>query len=349
MSRRVLAVDGGGSKTDVVLIDTAGRLIARAQGPGSQPQLIGVPQALAVLDDLVDRIRVDAGVPPGRPLAEHAAVYLSGLDLPQEIAAIEPALRSRAWARDLVVDNDTFALLRAGTQARDAVAVVCGTGINCVGRNAAGMQSRFAALGAVSGDWGGGHHLGRKALWHAVRADDGRGPETALQQAIAAHFGRPGALGVGIAVHLNEIQDARLNELAPVVFAVAATGDPIATALVDRLAAEIAVLAAVSMRRLDLLERPVDLVLGGGVARSRDPRLLATLSRDLLATNPAVTINVVDAAPVVGAALLGLDALGAPPTIAARARAALTPDPKPPTEIASSAGEVGTVPPDTRR
>ena len=310
VTRRILAIDGGGSKTDVVLLDTRGQVLTQVQGPSSQPQNLGVPEALAVLDDLVERVRLKVGAPVDKPLADHAAVYLSGMDLPQEIATIEPFLRARRWADSLVVDNDTFALLRAGTQALDAVAVVCGTGINCVGRNAAGAQSRFAALGEITGDWGGGHHLGQKALWHAVRADDGRGPATALQQAVATHFGRPDAISVGIAIHFEEISNHQLNELAPVVFAAAAAGDPIAGRLVDRLASEIAGLATVSMSRLGLLDRPVDLVLGGGVARSRDPRLLDRLGQQVLAANPHVGISVVDAAPVVGAALLGLDAFG---------------------------------------
>lgn len=320
---RVLAIDGGGSKTDMVLVDTLGRVLAQVQGPSSQPQTYGVPRALAVLDDLVAQVRVAAGRPEGEPLADHAAVYLSGMDLAVEIAAIEPALRSRGWAASIVLDNDTFAVLRAGTQALDAVAVVCGTGINCVGRNSAGQQSRFAALGEVSGDWGGGHHLGRKALWHATRSEDGRGPGTALQQAVAEHFDRPDALGVAIAIHLGEISADRLNELAPVVFSLAAGGDEIAGRLVDRLAEEIAALATVSMRRLDLLARPVDLVLGGGVARSRDPRLFDRLTRLVLEANPRTSIIVVDAAPVVGAALLGLDALGATTDVANRVAAVL--------------------------
>jgi N-acetylglucosamine kinase-like BadF-type ATPase len=323
VTRRVLAVDGGGSKTDVVHLDTDGQVIAQVRGPSSQPQDIGVPKALAVLDDLVGQIRRQTGTPDGEPIAAHAAVYLSGLDLPREIAVIEPFLRERNWAPGLVVDNDTFALLRAGTRAQDAVAVVCGSGINCAGRNAVGRQSRFAALGEVTGDWGGGHHLGQRALWHAVRADDGRGPRTALQEAVAAHFGRPDALSVGIAVHFQEIADARLHELAPVVFAVAATGDPVAGGLVDRMATEIATLATVSMRRLDLLDRPVDLVLGGGVARGRDPRMFAGLDRQMSEVNPLTSIVVVDAAPVVGAALLGLDALGASASAADRLRTAL--------------------------
>jgi N-acetylglucosamine kinase-like BadF-type ATPase len=323
VSHRILAIDGGGSKTDAVLLDTEGRMIAQAQGAGSQPQNLGLPKALSVLDDVVERIRRTAGVATGEPVADHASVYLSGLDLPQEIAAIEPFLRARRWGHTLAVDNDTFALLRAGTEALDAVAVVCGTGINCVGRNAAGEQSRFAALGELTGDWGGGHHLGRKALWHAVRADDGRGPRTALQAAVAAHFGRPNAVSVGIAIHFGEIDDARLSELTPAILAAAAAADPVAGRLVDHLADEIALMARVSMQRLKLLQTPVDLVLGGGVARSRDPRLLNRVSMRVLAANSDTSIRIVDAAPVLGAALLGLDSFDTPSAVGERVRTTL--------------------------
>jgi hypothetical protein len=78
------------------------------------------------------------------------------------------------------------------------------------------------------------------------------------------------------------------------------------------------------LRRLDLLERPVDLVLGGGVARGRDPRLLTELDRQVLTANPRIRTVVVDAAPVLGAALLGLDALGATPAALDRVSAALS-------------------------
>ena len=77
-----------------------------------------------------------------------------------------------------MLDNDLFALLEAGTDSPDAVAVVCGTGVNAVGRAADGRTVRFPALGSISGDWGGGGQLGMQALSHAARAVDGRGPRS---------------------------------------------------------------------------------------------------------------------------------------------------------------------------
>jgi N-acetylglucosamine kinase-like BadF-type ATPase len=311
VTQRILAVDGGGSKTDLVLADTDGRILVQVRGPSSQPQTHGLPNTLRVLDDLTERIRRETNLEPGTPLADFASVYLAGLDLPQEFEAIEPEIRSRNWANQLTLDNDTFALLRAGSKSPDAVAVICGTGINCVGRNAAGEHARFLALGEISGDWGGGGDLGVQALWYAARAEDGRGRPTALTGAVAAHFGRPDVRQVSIALQLNEIDRDDLSQLAPVALALAEAGDEIAGRLVDRLADEMAVMATVSMRRLKLLDQPVDLVLGGGVARSRDRRLMARLTDAAQAVNPQIRTVVVDAPPVLGAVLLGLDALGA--------------------------------------
>ena len=178
-------------------------------------------------------------------------------------------------------------------------------------RAADGRTVRFPALGELTGDWGGGQHLGSLALWHAARAEDGRGPDTALVAAIAAHFGRPGIAEVGAAVHFGDIARDRIGELAPVLFRVAATGDAIAANLVAQQGEEVAVIAATAIRRLDLLGSPVTVVLGGGVLRARDPILFGALTERLTAIAPAAEIVLVTDPPVLGAALLALDAVGA--------------------------------------
>ena len=123
------------------------------------------------------------------------------------------------WPSDCVVDNDLFALLRAGTDEPDAVAVVCGAGHQLRRPRApTGAVARFPALGTISGDWGGGGHLAALALWHAARGEDGRGPATALTDAVTDHF-RPATVEeIACALHLGEIAWSRLDELAPILF-----------------------------------------------------------------------------------------------------------------------------------
>ncbi|MCP2326724.1 N-acetylglucosamine kinase-like BadF-type ATPase [Hamadaea flava] len=315
----LVAVDGGNSKTDVILADGDGTVLAAVRGPTSSPHNIGVPGTIALLGDLVQRVRKEAGLAPDVPL-DRAEIYLAGADLPVEVATLMAAVGEAGWAVEHRVDNDLFALLRAGTDHPDAIAVVCGAGINCLGRTEAGAYARFPALGPVSGDWGGGHHLAQLALWHAVRGEDGRGPGTALVDAVARHFGLPTVEDVGIALHFGDIPGDRLTELTPILFEVAAGGDGVAACVVQRQAEEIVSLASVAAGRLGLRNRPVDVVLGGGVLRARHPMLHEAVVAGLAVEVPRARPTVLDAAPVTGAVLLGLDALGASPAAKAAAR-----------------------------
>lgn len=287
----LLAVDGGNSKTDVRLVRADGTEVRRAIGGPFRPQSLGVPAAMAVLDGLVGEVLGGGEVLAGEVLADQTggtataerparirgiAAFLAGADLPEEISTLHAQIEARAWAREVYVANDTFAVLYAGSPQRQGVAVVCGTGINCVAVAPDGRTATFPGLGWASGDWGGGGDLGRAALWWAVRAEDGRGPATALLDAVTSHFGRPRALDVVLAIHRGEESDRRLAQLAPAVFAAADAGDEAAGLLIDLLGDEIAAMAASAARTLGLQDPPV--LLGGSVAAAGHPRLLARVA-----------------------------------------------------------------------
>ncbi|WP_407344137.1 N-acetylglucosamine kinase [Pengzhenrongella phosphoraccumulans] len=323
-----LAIDGGGTKTDVVALSREGTVLARARGTGSCPQVIGVLPAVAIVDDLVRRVLAELG----DPVVECAGVFLSGLDLAVEITTFSAAIAGLGWVtasrRPVIVDNDTFALMRTGTAEPEAVAVVCGTGINCVGRRKDGKTARFPALGRISGDWGGGSELGEQSIWHAARAVDGRGPGTILTDLVPEALGRPDLMTVIEDLHFGRLHHDVLSTLAPVLFAAARAGDPVAASVVDRQGAEIVALVVAALTRLELLGTSVPIVLGGGVLAARDPRLLAGIENGLALSAPAARLVHVAAPPVLGASLLVLDNLEAPPSAHRAAVAALTPPPE---------------------
>ncbi|MEV4043867.1 BadF/BadG/BcrA/BcrD ATPase family protein, partial [Streptomyces sp. NPDC049744] len=214
----------------------------------------------------------------------------------------------------------TFAILRAGVAEPLGVAVVCGAGVNCVGMRPDGRTARFPAIGRISGDWGGGWGLAEEALWHAARAEDGRGEATELARTLPAHFGLDSMYALIEALHLRRIEPARRHELTPVLFATAAGGDPLARSVVDRQADEVVAMATVALTRLDLLGEPAPVLLGGSVLAARHPQLDGRI-RDLLAVRaPKAVPRVVTARPVLGAVLLGLDHVGAAPGAGERAR-----------------------------
>jgi N-acetylglucosamine kinase-like BadF-type ATPase len=210
-------------------------------------------------------------------------------------------------------------VLRAGTDRGWGVAVVCGAGINCLGVGPDGREARFPALGDITGDWGGGQDVGAAAVTAAARSEDGRGPKTSLEQLVPAHFGFETPLQLAEAVHVGSMPRRRFVELAPLVFAEAAN-DAVAEGIVLRLADEIVSLVRVALDRIGPIDEPADVVLGGGLLQARNAQLLDAIERELADFGVPHTLIVVDAPPVVGAALRALDALGAEPSAHARLR-----------------------------
>jgi N-acetylglucosamine kinase-like BadF-type ATPase len=324
----VLAIDGGNSKTDVALVADDGTLLASARGPGINAHVVGVGQTVLILDAVVKQAfdRLDPRCRDSGRVARHTVACLANADLPEEEAEHAAAVQAQGWSATATVVNDTFAILRAGLpdgiDPHWGVAVVCGAGINAVGVAPDGQVFRYLALGAISGDWGGGYGLGLEVLWHAMRAEDGRGPDTALARDLTGHFGVERVEEVTIGVHQGKIGHDDLTGLAPLLLRASDEDDPVATTVVERLAGEIAVMAITAMRRLGLTGLATPVVLGGGIITARNPLLMSGITRRLAEAAPAVEVRVIDVPPVAGAALLGLDHVRAPAAAAARLRAA---------------------------
>ena len=318
----VLAIDAGNSKTDVALVAADGRLLGTARGGPFQPHRLGPEAAVTRLAAIVRSACSDAGlVADDAPVVRHVSACLANVDLPPEHEAVEAAISAQGWGESSEVFNDTFAVLRAGLDELRGVAVVCGAGINCSGVVPGRTPERFAAVGHISGDWGGGGALWQEAMWWAARAEDGRGPDTRLRTELPRHFGLDTMADLIEAVHLGRVSEAQCLELTPLLFEVAADGDPTAAGVVRRQAEEVVALAVAAMRRLGVLDERFEVVLGGGVLTAGHALLIDEIKRLLAERAPLASATVVRTPPVAGAALLGLDRIGAPPSAGAALRA----------------------------
>lgn len=317
----ILAVDGGNSKVGVALVARDGTLLGAVQGPTISHQQVAMPEAMARLKRSVREVAAAAGLDPTvRPIAEVGLFCLAGADLPSDVHLLRSALQASGLSRTTTVLNDTHAGLRAGSDRGWGVIVVCGTGVNCLGRAPDGRVAGFPALGSIAGDWGGGGDIGRAALSAALRGRDGRGPRTILEERVPAHFGLARPLSLTKALYGGRIDEWRLLELSPTVFVAAAEGDEVARAIIDRLADELAAMAIAIIRRLHLTRTDVDVVLAGGVFRSNDARLLDRLDGLVHRVAPAAHLIPLEAPPLLGAALLGVEELAGGPSPAAERR-----------------------------
>ena len=222
----ILAVDGGGSKIDAVLLRRDGAVLGAARVPTTDFDQNGGDVHMGQVLDAVAAASVDAGLSADRmPVAQLGVYCLAGADFPVDDRRIDRWLRIREVTDERLVRNDTFAVLRAGTDRDWGVGVVCGYGINCSGVAPDGRITRFPAVGPISGDWGGGNDIGEAGLWHAIRSEDGRGPKTELQRTIPACLGYRRPFQVLTALHTGKLDIDRIAQLPPVVFETAARGD----------------------------------------------------------------------------------------------------------------------------
>jgi N-acetylglucosamine kinase-like BadF-type ATPase len=320
----ILAVDGGGSKIDALLIQADGRILGAARWSGSVYDGLQDGGSLQGIASAVKAACIDAGRDPDDlPVAELGVYCVAGADFPEDDQRIAGLVASRGLTETDVVRNDTFAVLRAGTERGWGVAVVCGSGINCMGIAPDGDTVRFPALGLISGDLSDSYLMGVGALGAAVRAGDGRGPHTSLERLVPRYFGLRTAIDVVKAIHLGCLAEDRLVELTPVIFAAAREGDLQAQILLARQADEVVAMAGAAIRRLHLMTDDVEVILGGGMFRDGGP-FVDSINDGIRAVAPRARIRVLSAPPVLGAGLIGLDLIGSSDAARAQLREALT-------------------------
>ena len=322
----VLALDGGSTKTDAVLVAADGALLGRSRVGPSNHQLVGVDVALDTLGAAIAAVTEDAGITdPPFPICELGVYCLAGIDLPIDETHLGPAIGLRGWTGTDLLRNDTFAVSRAGSTSPWGIGVVCGTGLNCAGVGPDGTLVRFPALAELSGDFApGGSWLGVRALGLALRATDGRGAPTLLSIRVPDHFGEHDAEAVLTGIYTGAISYGRLFELAPVLLDAAADGDAPSRQAADILADEVTAFVRAAITRLKVEDTEVEVVLGGGVFDTDDAGFHTRVAQGIRMVAPQARLLRLNAPPVLGAALLGLDAIGADERAKERLRAALS-------------------------
>ncbi|MGW3132205.1 N-acetylglucosamine kinase [Streptomyces sp. NPDC001076] len=311
MPELVVGVDGGNSKTDLVLADTEGRLLSWVRGAGTRPHTEGMETTTERLARLGRHALTQAGLPATTSISV-GAYFLANVDRRAQERLALRQLTALGVADQVLVRNDTLAVLRAGAPDGWGVAVVSGAGINAAAVHPGGRSARFLSLGDITGDWGGGLAVARAGLGAAVRAGDGRGPATRLRQELPAHFGLDSVEAVALAVSAGEIPVTALHGLAPVVFATAESGDAVARGIVERLGDEIVAMVTALLRRLRLLHTSTPVVLGGGTLQNDQLLLRDHIGARLAVEAPLARPRVLDVAPVAGAAAEALVTADAP-------------------------------------
>ena len=264
-----LGIDGGGTRTRAVLVDAAGHLRGEGESGPANYHNIGMKKAVANLLDATDLAMKDARLKRGPEAAFLGCAGIkSGLDIARLTSAAETA--GIGPAGEIVVANDLHNALAGGLSGRSGIALIAGTGTNCLGRDASGQTFMCGGWGWLLDDRGGGFGLALAAFQAAARAADGRAPKTRLLASVLAFLGLSEPNEMLARLYVEKWTPDELAGFAPVVVRCAGEGDKTAEQILKCGADSLAELVAGTAKQLDFPGGP-DVVLLGGCARSGAP------------------------------------------------------------------------------
>lgn len=276
-----LGIDGGGTKTRAVLLDSRSREIARTVSGPSNYHSVGRAAAQASIGQAIHQVLAIAG----RTWADVQAIGLglAGVARPSDHQVLHdilaeiasglgaPRRRGAAYEPCMLITHDAEAALVGGVGRRYGAVLIAGTGAMAYGVNAQGQSRRADGWGYLLGDDGSAYWIGREGVRAVARACDGRGPPTALQDMIVAHLELGECSELVSRVYAQEFDVPHVAAIAPLVEQAAQKGDAVAGEILQQAGRQLGCTLCTLVRKLDMAGEAFEAVLTGGVLRSESP------------------------------------------------------------------------------
>jgi N-acetylglucosamine kinase-like BadF-type ATPase len=287
MTDYFLGIDGGQSSTIAMIGDAMGKVVGWASAGPCNHVAAAEARArfLGVMRACLAQASTHAGLDSPRPHFRSACLGMSGG--PGDKAAL---LNELIDAEHIIVTHDARIALAGATAGKPGVIVIAGTGSIAFGENAAGETARAGGWGYIYGDEGGGFDIVRQALRAVLSEYEGWGPRTALTPTLLEATGTANANEALHRLYTPEWPRSRVAALAPLVDQIALAGDPVAVAILNNAAHQLAMLAGAVRRQIWREDEHSALSWAGGVFNSPMAlerfRILAELEGTVTACPP---------------------------------------------------------------
>ena len=305
MSRYILGVDIGGTKSHAGLFTAEGQLVGIGIGGQGNPDEVGIEGFSSVLKEIIRQAIGSSNATIGEIIG--AGFGIAGFDWPSQATSFEAAIRDLAMKCPFLLVNDAVLGLLAGTSQGWGIAVVSGTGCNARGRDQYGNEGRVLGYGMQWGEGAGASEIVQRALQHIGWQWTQRGPQTRLTDLFVEKMKASNAADLleGIILEKYQVDPG----LAPEIFRLAQEGDAIAREIALWAGQSLGELVLAVARQLNLTDQPFEVVMVGSLFKA-EKALIQPMQEIVLGQAPQAIFKRLLVPPVAGAVLLGFEAAG---------------------------------------
>ncbi|HXF42313.1 MAG TPA: BadF/BadG/BcrA/BcrD ATPase family protein [Pyrinomonadaceae bacterium] len=245
-----LGVDGGGTKTQVALLNESRTIVAEGSAGPSNPLRVGLETAVANIIKAINSAADSAGVSRGDIAA--AVLGLAGVRRSDLKESVRRRFIELLKIHQTTVLTDADIALYATTFGKPGIVVIAGTGSVCLGINSKGERAISGGWGPLAGDEGGGVGIAQAALHAVAKASDGRGKPTKLSQSASEYFRAAGPENLIVAIYSPQVDNMRIAGFAKYVVEAAQDGDTVAQEIIEEAGYELGIAASAVIAKLGL-------------------------------------------------------------------------------------------------
>lgn len=258
----IMGIDGGGTKTKLLLTDASGRLIFEEEGGPSNINVTGYESVKQVLGEMVLRALNKTGAVPSDCLS--LCMGATGAGRKTEKEKIKEIFKTLGFECQITITDDATIALYGGLGGKAGIMVISGTGSICLGRNNEGRIYRCGGWGHIIGDEGSGYDIGRNILISIMRGFDGREPQSAMTPMVLKHLSLDNPEELVEYVYRRGISKKEIAALAVFADAGCEVKDAAAMKIIERSAEEIHCAVVTVINKLGFTGK-VEVCVGGGV------------------------------------------------------------------------------------
>ena len=293
--------DGGGTKTEVCVLHENGETVSRSFGPLN---LNGASRETVekTVRDAVEFLRSQR---EGLEGCAMLVIGMAGVSNRDAARMMEQMVREAGYEGTLRLRGDQEIALAGAIRGHGAV-LIAGTGAICYGRDRDGNSFRVGGWGHLIDDGGSGYAIGRDILMAAVRAEDGRGKDTCLKQAVFEALTVQDICGVITWLYAPGTGKKEIASLAPLLLPALDKRDEAAQAIAEKAAADLSELVLAGWRKTGMEDGEIAMT---GSILSRYAPIRALTEERIRAALPKVIVISPRFSPAYGAAIMAREAL----------------------------------------